>query len=83
MTEGLAGATDQAIWAHALAHNFVIVTKDEDFIRLSVMRGFPPKVIWVGLGNCSNADVAALLRAHADQIAAFARHEEAAFLALR
>jgi predicted nuclease of predicted toxin-antitoxin system len=46
------------------------------------MHGFPPKVIWIGLGNCSTAEVAELLRAHADQIAVFASHEEAAFLAL-
>jgi predicted nuclease of predicted toxin-antitoxin system len=79
---GLAGAADQAIWAYARAHGFVIVTKDEDFVRLSVVQGFPPKVIWIGLGNCSTAEVAELLRAHVDQVTAFAQHEEAAFLAL-
>ena len=76
------GAADQAIWAYARANDSVIVTKDEDFVRLSVLHGFPPKVIWIGLGNCSTAEVAELLRAHATQITAFVRHEEAAFLAL-
>jgi predicted nuclease of predicted toxin-antitoxin system len=60
----------------------MLVTKDEDFHRLSVLRGFPPKVLWLRLGNCSTADVARLLRSKFEHVAAFATHEEAAFLAL-
>jgi predicted nuclease of predicted toxin-antitoxin system len=80
--EGLEGSTDTAIWSHAAAKGFVLVTKDEDFHRLSVLRGFPPKVVWIRLGNCSTADVARLLRSRAGQLVAFAAHEEAAFIAL-
>src|SRR2546422_6085470 len=39
--------------AHARDHGLVIVTKDENFHRLSVLLGPPPKVMWVRLGNCS------------------------------
>jgi predicted nuclease of predicted toxin-antitoxin system len=60
----------------------MLVTKDEDFHRLSVLRGFPPKVLWIRLGNCSTADIAHLLRARFEQIVAFAAREDAAFLAL-
>jgi predicted nuclease of predicted toxin-antitoxin system len=42
---GLAAAADQAIWEYARERGFVIVTRDEDFHRLSVLRGPPPKVI--------------------------------------
>jgi len=49
---GLLGATDRDLWAQASAAGFVLVTKDEDFHRLSVLLGPPPKVIWVRLGNC-------------------------------
>jgi predicted nuclease of predicted toxin-antitoxin system len=79
---GLGGAADVAVWAHAAAGRFMLVTKDEDFHRLSVLRGFPPKVLWIRLGNCSTADVARLLRSRFELIEAFAAHEEAAFLAL-
>ena len=60
----------------------MLVTKDEDFPRLSVLRGPPPKVIWIRLGNCATADVVRLLRVRAEQIARFVEHEDAAFLAL-
>jgi predicted nuclease of predicted toxin-antitoxin system len=45
--EGLAGSTDAAIWSLAASRGFILVTKDEDFHRLIVLRGFPPKVIWI------------------------------------
>ena len=79
---GLGGAADGVIWARAAADGFVLVTKDEDFQRLSVLRGPPPKVIWLRLGNCATADVVRLLRFRAEQVRAFAEHPEAAFLAL-
>jgi predicted nuclease of predicted toxin-antitoxin system len=46
-------------------HDCVLVTKDEDFHRLSILRGAPPKAIWVRLGNCSTIDIAKLIREHA------------------
>jgi predicted nuclease of predicted toxin-antitoxin system len=58
------------------------VTKDEDFHRLSVLLGAPPKVIWIGLGNCSTVDVARLLRIRHREIVQFVEHPEATFLAL-
>ena len=72
------GAADSAIWTRAL----VIVTKDEDFHRLSVLYGPPPKVIWIRLGNCSTDDIIRLLRSRSGEIGNFLAHEEAAFLAL-
>lgn len=48
---GLAPADDEAVWAHAAADGFTIVTKDDDFRQRSVLRGAPPRVIWVRLGN--------------------------------
>jgi predicted nuclease of predicted toxin-antitoxin system len=48
------------------------VTKDEDFHRLSVLRGAPPKVVWLRLGNCGTDDVAAMLRKHAVDVNRFA-----------
>ncbi len=38
------GASDDRVWQLALEHQSVLVTKDEDFHRLSVLRGAPPKV---------------------------------------
>ena len=74
--------SDEAIWAYAGAHGFVIITKDEDFQRFSVWRGFLPKVIWIRQGNASTGAVAALLRASVAQIGGFVAHPDAAFLPL-
>jgi predicted nuclease of predicted toxin-antitoxin system len=79
---GLLAAADLAIWQHARDNGFILVSKDEDFHRMSVLFGPPPKVIWVRLGNCSTDDVVRLLREHRDEIEAFLQHEEAGFLAL-
>ena len=79
---GFLGAPDAAVWAHAAAYGYVLVTKDEDCQRLSVLRGPPPKVVWVRLGNCATADVARLLRLRREDVARFVAHADAAFLAL-
>ena len=41
---GWSGGSDRAIWQHARDHALVIVSKDEDFQRLSVLYGASPKV---------------------------------------
>ncbi len=79
---GLRGAPDLAVWEHARIHGQVLVTRDEDFHRLSVVRGFPPKVVWIRVGNCTTPEVAALLRARAVEVTAFLADDEAGFLAL-
>jgi len=60
----------------------VLATRDEDFLRLSSSRGAPPKVIWVMLHNCRNAEVVALFRSRAEHIAQFVKDEQATFLVL-
>lgn len=54
------------------AEGFAIVTKDDDFRQRSFLRGSPPKIIWVRMGNCATADVEAILRVKAPEIVAFA-----------
>lgn len=45
---GLADAPDTVIWAYAIEHGLVIVTKDVDYYGLSAARGHPPR--WSGYG---------------------------------
>ena len=47
----LLGAPDHAIWQAAIDHGCLLVSKDEDFHRLSVLHGAPPKVVCYGLGT--------------------------------
>lgn len=66
--EGLQQAEDAAIWQYAKAKGFVIVSKDSDFQEMSVLRGAPPKVIWLRSSNTSKAGVISLLMSRKDQI---------------
>lgn len=75
-------ASDEAIWTYAQRAGLLIVTRDEDFQRLSVWRGAPPKVVWIRNGNSSTQAVAELLRRSRSLIEHFLEHEEATFLAL-
>ncbi len=61
---GLHYASDEDVWRYARDHACIIVTKDIDFSELSTLRGFPPKVIWLGVGNCTTGEAEALLRRH-------------------
>lgn len=61
-------ANDPEIWFYARTNDFVIVTKDNDFAELAVLRGAPPKVVWLRIGNCRSAAVERLLRSHANLI---------------
>lgn len=79
---GLSRADDEQIWAHARAHGFVIITKDDDFRQRSFLHGAPPKVVWVRLGNCRTSDVEATLRLRHGDVTAFAADVTEALLVL-
>lgn len=69
---GLEQASDVAVWSFAQANGYVIVTKDSDFSDMSVLRGFPPKVVWLRMGNCTTHQIEAALRAHHATLTRFA-----------
>lgn len=59
---GLDQAPDLEVWEYARREEFLIVTKDADFSDLCLLRGFPPKVVWLRRGNCRTSDIAEILR---------------------
>ena len=79
---GLGTADDVLVWEHAQSNNFVVVTKDADFADLSVLRGFPPKVVWIRRGNCSTTDIENLLREHNSEIEDLATDSTSGILTL-
>ena len=81
-SEALDTATDSEVWTYARDWDFAIVTKDSDFNDLVLMRGFPPKIVWLRLGNCTTRQVADVLRSAHAVIAEFLASEEIGILEL-
>ena len=79
---GMASVSDQEIWAYAASERFTIVTKDSDFLQRSLLRGAPPKVIWIACGNCSTKRIIAVLMSNEETIRLFEENKTAAFLIL-
>ena len=65
---GLEQVSDAEVWDYAKQESFLIVTKDADFSDLCLLRGFPPKIIWIRRGNCKTADLEAILRSHYEDV---------------
>ena len=79
---GLKASDDLVVWQYAQDNSLIICSKDSDLHQRSFLLGFPPKVLWVRLGNCSTSDVEKLLRKHFATIALFAEDDYASFLIL-
>ena len=65
---GLDHAEDVEVWSYARDRGFAIVTKDADFGELSTLRGFPPHVVWLRIGNCTTQKIEELLRSNHEKI---------------
>lgn len=48
----LGQSPDTLIWQRAAALGAVIVTKDEDFAQLTILRPDAVAVVWLRVGNC-------------------------------
>jgi len=79
---GLARADDTELWGYAAAHDLVIVSKDWDFLQLSTVRGHPPKVVWLRIGNCSVDAMAEVLRKRHLDLLRFRDDPDAALLVI-
>jgi predicted nuclease of predicted toxin-antitoxin system len=79
---GLKATDDPVVWEYAKNNDLMIVSKDSDMHQRSFVFGYPPKVVWVRLGNCSTSDVEKLLRRHFAAIEAFYEDDYASFLSL-
>jgi predicted nuclease of predicted toxin-antitoxin system len=64
-------AADEEIWIHA---------EDSDFQQRSLLRGHPPKVVWIRRGNCSTSQIGQLLRRRHRDLLAFEQDPDASFL---
>jgi predicted nuclease of predicted toxin-antitoxin system len=58
---GLRDAEDEKIFLAAREARAVVLTKDRDFVSLLERLGPPPQVLWLTIGNTSNAHLKEVL----------------------
>ena len=80
---GLRGASDTELWDVARRDGFMLVSKDDDFRQLGLLRGAPPKVLVLAIGNAGNATVLDLLTGRARLIETFDANTSESLLVLR
>jgi len=78
---GLKNCEDTDVWIYAHDHDYVIVTFDSDFYDISLLNGFPPKIIWIRTGNLTTNEIAKLLKANKNSIIDFINNPEQTDLA--
>lgn len=74
---GLLTASDAEIYEKARTVGAIVITKDEDFVRLQERRGDPPQIVWLTCGNLSNRALKGLLLSRWKQATALLRAGEA------
>ena len=70
-TVGLNDCNDSDIWKFAKQQGYTIVTFDSDFFELSVIRGFPPKIVWFRTGNLTTSKIAEWMMKNHIKISSF------------
>lgn len=58
---GLVNYSDLKIWEFAKENEYTIVTFDSDFYDIANIKGHPPKIIWLRIGNTSTNNIAKVL----------------------
>ena len=55
-------SNDIEIWNYALENENIIITKDNDFLEILEVNGFPPKIVLLKTGNNSSKALLELLK---------------------
>jgi len=67
----LNNASDIDIWSYAQAEKSVIITFDADFYDLQLLKGYPPKIIWLRFGNTTTTELISIIENHTETITSF------------
>lgn len=79
----LAAHADTEVWELARKEGFIILTQDDDFVEMSMMRGAPPKVVHLAMGNHTTKEWLAIIQSNAVAISHFASDQDTGLLVLR
>ncbi len=79
---GLENASDLAIFDFAKNQGFTLVTFDSDFVDLNIVKGIPPKIIWLRSGNQTTISISTLIIKNKSTIESFILSDEDEILEL-
>ncbi len=79
----LTSHADADLWEFARKDEFIILTQDDDFVEMSMMRGAPPKVVHLAMGNHTTKQWLSIIQANAVAISHFAADADTGLLVLR
>lgn len=82
-TLGLTNTDDKIIWEYAKSNNLIIVSKDSDFHQRSLLYGYPPKFIYLRIGNSPTSRIIQILRDSFDIIRQFTNSTVESILVLK
>lgn len=68
---GLENSKDLEIWEYASKNGYTVVTFDSDFYDLSIIKGIPPKIIWLRTGNTTTKNIEKMLLSKSEEIRDF------------
>lgn len=78
----LINAKDSIIWDFAKENDYAIVSKDTDFLHRSLLFGFPPKIIFLKIGNCSSDFITNIITKNIKTINIFLKNSQESLLIL-
>ena len=79
---GMHGVPDATVWEYARQHDFIIVSKDNDFRQRAFAYGPPPKTIWLAVGNASTTAIINVIRSNTSRIQRFVDSVDESLLVL-
>ena len=68
--------TDLQIWQYAKIHELTIVTFDSDFYEWMMLKGYPPKIVWLRMGNSTTDSIDNVLNEKSNALNEFLKDEE-------
>lgn len=80
---GLDDKSDIEIWQFAEKHKLHVVTKDKDFKNIQAVRGWPPKIVWLRLGNVPSSKILKVLLNNEKEIRSFLSSDSSGTLQIR
>jgi predicted nuclease of predicted toxin-antitoxin system len=69
-------ADDISIWNYAKKNGFTVISKDDDFEKIVLLRKAPPKLIYLKTYNLDTKKLVALILGNKDKIMQFVNSKE-------